>query len=533
MYGAYHTGQRLQRRAERRSQDEAVQPSTPVVKQAEPRLMTVLPLRTIDEQTTVKIRFFGPIDPQMTCPLFNGRIPTELRTYIFKLALSEDIVVYNPILAMQSLAQEDFYMREGHNFDELEPPPAPAQPSEQAEDGQQAEAQSEGATASSMTSPHPPSIPPWTRSEDISLGFDWFRPGYTGRKVIHAALLRTCRRVYLETFHFPAQRSHAVYFGREPRWSRGEMRRYFEHDLPKDTARLVREVELFAQMGRLEGLQFMVAPSPVPQRYVSSLTTYPGIRVSAMEALDRVQKMTITIRHRDWWWNESNTPLMIDPFSGGSFSLTSMQTAMAVAMPSAQDIEEGKVPMQNRLAPRAWGAAFAWMPSLKQLVINFETVMNKKSELDAIVAWAKTWRFVVFNDRLDPSRVGDPSLILPPKPGTSLPYCRSWLVAEEAVRDWSWRGLPHHWPETCPACNQRGRRLNPSCDPCRKKGILTMQGRGPRLIVSTVTWNAQRETNSPMVGLEHAAASGTTVNVNAGLKVLMEEAEDGANIDGH
>jgi hypothetical protein len=56
--------------------------------------------------------------------------------------------------------------------------------------------------------------------------------------------------------------------------------------------KLVKEVHLFTQMYWLEG-QFLVFCN---QPYLS-----------------QVEKLKLTIRRGDWWWNERNAPLYIHP----------------------------------------------------------------------------------------------------------------------------------------------------------------------------------------------------------------------------
>ncbi|KAK0619923.1 hypothetical protein B0T14DRAFT_566722 [Immersiella caudata] len=112
---------------------------------------------------------------QHACPLF-AVLSVELRTMVFELALTETVVY--PELPRRSLHTR-------HDHDE----PADIEIKD-------------------------------TDSE----AEDWFSnglwPGCEGRTVIYTALLRTCRRVYLETAHLPSWNRETCYAaGIEPPWA--------------------------------------------------------------------------------------------------------------------------------------------------------------------------------------------------------------------------------------------------------------------------------------------------------------------------
>ncbi|KAK0701857.1 hypothetical protein B0T26DRAFT_734951 [Lasiosphaeria miniovina] len=86
----------------------------------------------------------------------------------------------------------------------------------------------------------------------------WLRPGCTGPKVIHVALLRTCRRVCLETAHIPARHIQLLKYNNSdetPPWStmkRGFDDRGWPHarsslaeTIPLHTLARVRDIGLF------------------------------------------------------------------------------------------------------------------------------------------------------------------------------------------------------------------------------------------------------------------------------------------------
>lgn len=95
------------------------------------------------------------------------------------------------------------------------------------------------------------------------------------------------------------------------------------------------------------------------------------------------RKLTITFRHTDWWFWENNDPLGIDPFRVGRTHAREMGPINHSDLDlNLRKDEEG-----------AWGRQFIYMPCLEELVIEFETVMRKRDQLDEIIQRALGWRF--------------------------------------------------------------------------------------------------------------------------------------------
>lgn len=115
------------------------------------------------------------------------------------------------------------------------------------------------------------------------------------------------------------------------------------------------------------------------------------------------KKMTITFRHTDWWYWENNDPLGMDPFRPGRTHAAQM----------------GKTAYLHD-AEREWGNHFTSIPSLEELVIEFETIMRKRDQLDAIIQRALQWKFPMQADR---------SLYLVADPGSKSAY--TWVGATE------------------------------------------------------------------------------------------------------
>ncbi|KAJ6508231.1 hypothetical protein C8R45DRAFT_966632 [Mycena sanguinolenta] len=202
------------------------------------------------------------------------------------------------------------------------------------------------------------------------------RPGLTGPFAMNVALLVTCRRIYLETYHLPPLLATHVFWHGSSRgppalwhrfpdhWGHSPEEHYFARLAPWQL-RLVKEVKLFTQMYWLyQSFPTMCASNVLP---------------TCLECLK------ITVRKRDWWDNESNHPFFINPHRGGNFEMYKEDTARE---------ERGQVvPWTDS----GWGAALQRLPALQELEIEFETSVDRKEELKIVVQRALRWRFPMGN----------------------------------------------------------------------------------------------------------------------------------------
>ncbi|KAI9761999.1 MAG: hypothetical protein M1840_001497 [Geoglossum simile] len=200
----------------------------------------------------------------------------------------------------------------------------------------------------------------------------YYRPGYHYRQRIDTALLRTCRLIYLEARLIPIViNEHPFWCFRGPAHRRlgARPQTYFPGLTPEQ--RIAAEhIHFFTQQYWLEGTW---AGSPW-----ATVTQIPEMRP---------RKLTITVRHTDWWYWECDDPLGIDPRLPGRVH----KNEMLSGDPHAEVKDSG-----DRRAARvrlAWGNQFKNLKGLCELVIELETVERKKSELDGIVARAKGWWF--------------------------------------------------------------------------------------------------------------------------------------------
>ncbi|KAE8447675.1 hypothetical protein EG329_010481 [Mollisiaceae sp. DMI_Dod_QoI] len=294
------------------------------------------------------------------------------------------------------------------------------------------------------------------------------RPGYTGKRTIAIPLLQTCRRIYLETYHLPVINREHVFWHAPERGPYGyrfpdlyslEHENWYFSLMTAWQLQLVKEVHLFTQMFWLEG-QFPL--------------------LCGKEYMNNVEKLKITLRRGDWWWNESNAPLYVHP---------KRRILSAREMLATMSLEKTKSPAHNgtmeEFRDSAWGSAFKQLESLKELEIEFETSDDKKAELEAIVEWAKTWKFpmkdglVLSADGLDVKR----------------------MVWQASMSEWSHQcpycGNPNRAPcativipeqttgETAGETTEEIRRQRPECiERTRRRA----RGEGPTLHVISVRW---------------------------------------------
>lgn len=406
------------------------------------------------------------VDQQDSSPLFNGRIPAEIRTLIFKFTLAEFTVP-----AMDRPIRHDFFARDDHEKLDDEPNmegDSVGGPADQQvhEHGDQALNNEDG------PAPAVQGLPPsaLVRLQELLSSWDWFRPGYTGQRKIHTALLGTCRRAYLETYFLPSQGSKIIYNARGPRWCPQSPSEYVS-GLAPGAARHIRNLQIFPQMWFLErdlmdmatgifsansrrhATHLVPVSSPqlpdtrVPRLvypqggrpggpqirplHLPPVSAYPpgfvgpslwlnsppvrgpseAERIRPWRLTEHLTSLRIYLRHTDWWDWEGNAPLVISPFNSSPNRPTrqQMQQSMSASHKADQLLEPGL----RSSSPSAighwgcWGLLFLRMPQLQNLTIDFETSEDKKSEMETIVDWAhQHWRFPVLRrlsgDERDP-----------------------------------------------------------------------------------------------------------------------------------
>ena len=440
-----------------------------------------------DTPMAVQSRHWDHHDPQLSSPLY--RLPAEIRALIFEYALEETT------LSHRVGANHDFRVRYDHGQAGDEPVPEPKSPPEAVApvkkspqdfafdaypdiafdelpvEHEHSEQRAEAMLPLPLMETYRVDCD-YTRAASVD-GFDWLRPEYRGAACVFTALLATCRLVYLETHHIPVRSKTFRFFMKRGPTSYGDsgtIEDYFRA-LPPDQVREVRSIHLYTQLFWLKSKLRVDAEA--------SAKAVLGRQLDCIRLLDQIEDLRITIRRRDWWYNEDNYPLVINPFSDET------DPSGAAMRKAIKDAEDGTLQSGSSFS---WSNAFLSMPRLKRLVIDFETSEDKKGELERIVAWAQTWRFPVLRERQLHTFM---NLRDRPSPETLRTARHAYLSAKgQPVEKMSWRGLPYHWAHSCPTCEEPFFGGN-ECEACVRARRLISEKKGPRLFVWTVTWTAE------------------------------------------
>ncbi|KAJ5899706.1 hypothetical protein N7495_004450 [Penicillium taxi] len=235
----------------------------------------------------------------------------------------------------------------------------------------------------------------------------YYRPGYNKPKRAQTALLQTCQKIYNEASLLPpAVNEHTFWFYRPPPHIKDASSpvRYFRKMTPKQRTQ-VQHIHLFIQ-------QYFLEDRPWSEIW-NEMKIGDGGRSLRGECRIAPKKITITFRHTDWWYWEYDETLGINPFRSGRTR--------------SWEMDRPFIPEQ-----RAWGNQFAFVTSLKEVVIEFETVLRKKDQLDGIIKRALQWKFPMQDEN-------NKRLCLIADPGSVSAY--TWIGAKETdlkkqPRDW-------------------------------------------------------------------------------------------------
>ncbi|ETS74757.1 hypothetical protein PFICI_13241 [Pestalotiopsis fici W106-1] len=347
------------------------------------------------------------VNPQTDSPLYN-RIPSEIRIHIFEYALTD----YGRPPHGHDM-NDGFHIRHDH---------APGFVPDM----------DTGAPRTDFATiiQHRPASQSTLGFRTASPEFLWERPGHPAYTRTDTALLLSCRRVYSETHAMPLMlKEHAFAFGSgqkiggRPSCSYSD---YFSKFLGRSSSilgtkqyQLVRRVRIFAS-----SILLWTFPRNI---FNTVLKDFGALQVP-------IEHLRITIRRSSWRFWRENGPYVISPFRRISKS-TNMKELMAE--------RTGDMVIDDR----AWGMAFQHLPNIKSVTIEFEVTEDKREELEAIVDWAKTWKFPLSGDR--------------------------HLSAEEQrIERMSWQGLLGHWSDTCTECMAPLPSATESCSTCQLRTRL-------------------------------------------------------------
>jgi hypothetical protein len=303
------------------------------------------------------------------------------------------------------------------------------------------------------------SIQEYSQTDDSSIWHrdtKYTRPGYTSKRKINISLLLTCRRIYLETYHLPALKKEHVFWHSQitgPPHQRHHAVKPFGYDTEVEyfakfqpwQLSLVKEIHLFMQMFWLE------------QAFLD---------FCKQDFMRGVELLKFTIRRGDWWWYESNHPLVISPY----FATVKHDYCLALLHKDIEEQQRGYVmPWPNKV----WGSAFKQILSLKELEIELETSDDKKHELDTIVKWAKTWKFPLNGGKVLSTEGLD-------------------------VTSTSWQSPYCYWSHLCTycgghrvlGCNSEG---TPNEEKCGESARLRSAGLGPKCHIYSLKWRVAQD----------------------------------------
>lgn len=191
-----------------------------------------------------------------------------------------------------------------------------------------------------------------TSSLGVSFNSYGYRPETAFPVVQDVALLRTCRQIYLETRELPASSRTFVSWtlvwpARSPhgRAVGPRLNRLATADMPN-----VRSFHIYAQQCGLE------------RDHWARLATGTG-----SDPITSIRHLTITIRHTDFYFWESDQALRMDTV---------------------------------RKYNENWRRGFDHFPNLEEFAFEFETLERRKAELDILVQEVKKWRITLQDGRV-------------------------------------------------------------------------------------------------------------------------------------
>ncbi|KAF2428295.1 hypothetical protein EJ08DRAFT_680633 [Tothia fuscella] len=210
----------------------------------------------------------------------------------------------------------------------------------------------------------------------------WYRPDYTHDRYIDTALLRTCRRVYLETRDLPQQNVTCRFWigsveraaplrSIQSRAMQSSSSAPSPRNIDQENGDTVVESELPYGWENSDDMHYrkrLNHMANIPRFCPDNVQLFPQLFALEGEPMRkfmrdlslylRPKRLTITIRYTDWWHWEKNFPL--------------------------------------RFYNTAWMENFQVPSCVEELVTEFETRNGKRAEMDSLVRdQASRWRFEV------------------------------------------------------------------------------------------------------------------------------------------
>ena len=180
-----------------------------------------------------------------------------------------------------------------------------------------------------------------------------YRPGHEYRRKHSLDLLATCKRAYLEAYLIPvATTTHTT-------WGTWKERAPLNRPLDANDRFQKMNIE---QHAVVETVQLYV------QQYVLEAREWEDRIIARKQRTHGVllRRLTITVRHSDWWGWEHDAPLRMDDSRYGS----------------------------------VWRKGFEAFPSLDEFVMELETLERRKAEMDVIAEGVRKWELNLGNGRV-------------------------------------------------------------------------------------------------------------------------------------
>ena len=223
---------------------------------------------------------------------------------------------------------------------------------------------------------------------------NWFyRPDWHFHRKISTTVLRTCKRIYLESHLLPLALSSHTFWVRADRgppshyfasayktphlsdydsflgsWRSCENFRAFFNNLTAEQRGAVGELHFFFQQSELERVRFSPPLDPDSCRPIAA------------------KRLKVTMRHQDWHWWDYNEKLGLCPWRRGRTEWNQMDTPM----PRTR---------MEWVSSQGWGAQLQYIQGLEEFELELETLIQKREQMDGIVERAKKWIFPLKEDK--------------------------------------------------------------------------------------------------------------------------------------
>lgn len=283
--------------------------------------------------------------------------------------------------------------------------------------------------------------PQWDCKNDVGKLAWWVRPDYLGRKIVFTSVLRTCKRVYIESRGFVGKNKTHIFWHGQHRGPR---------NLPFHDEHSYFERFTTAQLSTIKAIRLHI-----PSVYLAAHLHM----VCRLNLLQNIEILHLTLRRSDWLHWESNAKMALNP-TGPDRGQHPSQFQMSVQV--------GNVPVDT-WSDMAWGSAFKNMPMLKEILLELESTIDRGSELMALVQDAQEWKFprndggVFTCRRVDMSRWRGP-------------YC-NWNSVCSVCNRWRWARLP-----------PTGTNLSQNLDICHESLEFSVERLGPELALAKLTF---------------------------------------------